>query len=71
MKIEMLSNMMKDEDIGKMLLESPRGKDRSGSDLTAKNTKQLRDEIRQRKQALKDVARVQATSKIGLSKLVY
>lgn len=45
-------------------------KDKSLSDIMGKNPKQLRDEIKQRKQALRDVARVQATSKIGLSKLV-
>ena len=38
--------------------------------MNTKDTKQLRDEIKQRKQALRDVARVQATSKIGLSKMV-
>lgn len=45
-------------------------KDRSIGDLSAKNTQQLRNEIKQRKQALREVARVQASSKIGLSKLV-
>lgn len=45
-------------------------KDKSLSDIVGKNPKQLRDEIKQRKQALRDVARIQATSKIGLSKLV-
>ena len=70
-KLDLLTNMMNNEDFEKMLLESPRTKkDRSISDLSGKNAKQLRDEIKQRKQALKDVARVQATSKIGLSKLV-
>ncbi|CAI2359358.1 unnamed protein product [Moneuplotes crassus] len=39
-------------------------------DNSAKSTRQLRDEIKQRKQALREVARVQASSKIGLSKLV-
>lgn len=45
-------------------------KDKMSSDLSVKSTKQLRDEIKNRKQALREVARVQASSKIGLSKLV-
>ena len=70
LKFDLISSMNEDE-LEKMLLESPRTKkDRSISDLSAKSTKQLRDEIKLRKQALKDVARVQASSKIGLSKLV-
>ena len=70
LKIDLLSSM-KDEDIERMILESPRmKKERSISDLSTKNAKQLRDEIKMRKQALIDVARVQASSKIGLSKLV-
>jgi len=62
----------KKEDTIENMIESPRRlkNERSISDINSKSTKQLRDEIKQRKQALRDVARVQATSKIGLSKLV-
>lgn len=45
-------------------------KEKSISDIGGMNAKQIKDEIKQRKQALRDVARVQATSKIGLSKMV-
>ena len=45
-------------------------KDRTHSDLGSKSSRQLKDEIKHRKQALREVARVQASSKIGLSKLV-
>lgn len=64
---------MKEEEYKTLALDSPAmitKKERSVSDLDVKNTKQLRDEIKMRKQALREVARVQATSKIGLSKLV-
>ena len=45
-------------------------KEKSSSGITGKTTKQLRDEINQRKQALRDVTRMQASSKIGVVKHV-
>ena len=45
-------------------------KEKSSSGAAGKTTKQLRDEINQRKQALRDVTRMQASSKIGFIKHV-
>lgn len=72
MKLDLLNSQSKDSDLDQFLSNSPPliHKDRSISDLTNKTAKQLKDEIKQRKQAMRDMARVQASSKIGLSKLV-
>lgn len=75
MQLDLLTGSKLEEDLDyNGTSESPLrtifNKDRSISDLSSKNTQQLRNEIKQRKQALREVARVQASSKIGLSKLV-
>jgi chromosome segregation ATPase len=72
MKLDLIDNQSKDNDIDQILSNSPQrlNKDRSISDLANKTAKQLKDEIKQRKQAMRDMARIQASSKIGLSKLV-
>ena len=72
MKLDLLNGISKDQDYEQVLSSSPIRlmKEKSLSDLNGKSSKQLRDEIKQRKQALREVARVQASSKIGLSKLV-
>lgn len=72
MKLDLINGVGKDQDYEQLLSNSPNRlmKEKSLSDLNGKSSKQLRDEIKQRKQALREVARVQATSKIGLSKLV-
>lgn len=72
MKLDLLSNAKNDETLEQMLSTSPlrMKQEKSISEISNKTAKQLRDEIKQRKNQLRNVARVQATSKIGLSKMV-
>ena len=73
MKMDLAKGSGKENDIEQNLLFGSPTRikhDKNGSEAPIKNAKQLKDEIKQRKQALREVARVQASSKIGLSKLV-
>lgn len=70
MRLDILSGLVKEET--KELAIEPQiiKKEKSSSNTSAKPIKQLRDEINQRKQALRDVTRMQASSRIGLAKHV-
>jgi hypothetical protein len=75
MKLDLLTNNKYENDLDLTgNSDSPprtkMSKEKSISDMFGKNPNQLRNEIKLRKQALREVARVQASSKIGLSKLV-
>lgn len=75
MKLDMglLSGMKDDKELDINLESLPsvgHSRPKKSIDLGTNNARKLQDEIKLRKKALRDVARVQATSKIGLSKIV-